>query len=633
MERLTIKWKLSLLAVIAAIGFTVLLTNNYFATETLIKFTNISRHTVQLEAEMLMLRRHEKDFIARKDTKYITKFEQSFSKTEHTIKQVEQELSSVGISNQRIEALRQVLLSYRDKFSLLVKQQRIIGLHSNDGLYGSLRSEVHIIENLLIERENDSSSTLEIHSLMRTILMMRRHEKDFMLRRDLKYVDKFNKQIDVFRNKLDSSTATNNFKQKAGAALSGYQLQFIQLVQAEQKFGLSSNLGVLGEMRNSIHQSETLLKSFSEFAIENIEQHMEKKKLHDIIVGIFLMLIIMLALIFIANGISKRITNLSQLMALAANSKDLTLRSQISGKDEISTMAKIYNNMMAEYDALMKEVKNSSLELAQASRDLKESSEHATAGVNRQLSESELVVSAMTQVSDSVAEVAFNASEAAMASSSVELGSSNGHQLVTENRKSFAELVTDIENSGAIIQDLSKESNNIEAMLNDIRSIADQTNLLALNAAIEAARAGEQGRGFAVVADEVRTLAQRSAESTLEIENIVNRLQSLATEAVTAMHLGKIQAEASVENTNNVELALSEIKNSSEAVNSMNRQIATAAQQQSGVVEEVNQSLLSIAEVARNTSQLSLTISASGEQLQHLSEQLGLRVLKFTLSN
>jgi len=633
LDRLNIKWKLALLAIVAVIGFLILTAYNYASTSTLMKFNNISRQTVQLKAEMLMLRRHEKDFIARKDLKYLAKFKQVFTKISLTLTQVEQQLLSVDIVNQHIPDLKRVLASYQSKFSLLVKQQQSVGLHAKDGLYGSLRNEVHQIENLLIEREKLSASSLEIHSLMRTMLMLRRHEKDFMLRRDISYVDKFNQRIEIMRNKLGNSEANSLFKENTLIALTNYQQQFIMLVQAEQKFGLTSNEGVLGEMRESIHQSEVLLKSFSQFAIENIEQHIAQKEFIDIVVGLCLILMIVLVLIVIANGISSRITTLSKLMILAENSKDLSLRANISGDDEISAMAKVYNDMMTEFDGLMMEVKSSSLELAQASKNLHVSSENTTAGVNRQLNDSELLVSAMTQVSDSVTEVAFNASEAANASSSAENTSYIGHQLVIENRISFAKLVQDIENSGSIIQSLSKESNNIEAMLNDIRSIADQTNLLALNAAIEAARAGEQGRGFAVVADEVRTLAQRSAGSTLEIENVVTRLQSLATKAVTSMQLGKIQAEDSVENTNKVELALTDIKNSSETVNNMNRQIAAAAEQQSTVVQEINRSLVSIAEVAKDTSDLSMTISVSSEQLQRLSDQLRQRVLKFNLSN
>jgi len=632
MDRLDIKWKLALLAIIAGMGFFILITYNYVATSTLMRLNNIHQQTVTLEAEMLMMRRHEKDFIARKNLKYLDKFEQAYTQITLTLDEVKQDLLSADISIKHIKELKIVLSSYEEKFAALVKQQQTIGLHSKDGLYGSLRAEVHQIENLLTERENSSGSSAEVHSLMRTMLMLRRHEKDFMLRRDMEYVDKFNQRTVVMANKLANSEVNYELQQKNNRALENYQQKFLQLVQAEQLFGLTSNQGLLGEMRGSIHQSEELLKGFNQFANKQIEQYTETKKWVDIGVGLCLIVVIMLALMVIANGISIRITNLTKLMTLAARSKNLSLRASISGNDEISAMANIYNGMMAEFDGLMTEVKNSSLELAQAANDLNRSNKHTTAGVNRQLNDSEQLVSAMTQVNDSVVEVAFNALEAAKASSVAEQASANGHQLVTENRRSFVKLVADIENSGEIIQALSKESNIIEAMLNDIRSIADQTNLLALNAAIEAARAGEQGRGFAVVADEVRTLAQRSSESALEIENVVTRLQSLAAEAVTAMRLGQNQAEDSVENTNNVELALGDIKNSSETVNSMNRQIATAAEQQSTVVQEINRNLISIAEVAKNTADLSLTISASSEQLQHLSDQLGLRVLKFTLS-
>ena len=468
MGSLSIKWKLSFLAILAGAGFVILIIYNYLATETLIKFNNISRHTVQIEADMLMLRRHEKDFIARKDLKYFKKFEKTYTKTANAINQVKKELLIVNLKSQYILDLSRGLNIYREKFFLLVKQQETVGLHAKDGLYGSLRSEVHQIENLIVEREKSSGSSFELHSLMRTMLMLRRHEKDFMLRRDIKYVDKFNSRIEIMRNKLMESDGDNGFRQKADVALNNYHQQFLDLVDGEKKFGLTSSQGITGEMRENIHQVEVLLKSFKQFAIENIEQHIHEKKLIDIVVGTCLIILVMLALVIIANGISRRVTDLSTLMTIAASSKNLSLRAIVSGQDEISDMAQTYNVMMSEFEALMSEVKISSLALAKASESIKETSLKTTSGVNQQLNDSEQVVSAMTQVSNSVAEVAFNAAEAAKASLSVEEASTSGHQLVKDNRKSFEKLVTDIETSGVIIQELSKESNNIEGMLNEM---------------------------------------------------------------------------------------------------------------------------------------------------------------------
>jgi len=632
MNHINIKWKLGLLAALAALGFASLITYNTIATSTLMKFNNISQQTIQLEKEMLTLRRHEKDFIARKDLKYLAKFDKTSVSMDSTLSNIEQALHEVDIEEKHTKELKNNIQSYKQQFATLVKQQQTIGLHAEDGLYGSLRSEVHQIESLLTKQEESLSLTTDVNSLMRTMLMLRRHEKDFMLRRNMKYVDKFDKRITIMQSKIDLSKLPNSFKQKAKAALENYNQQFLELVDGEKTFGLTSKEGIHGEMRNTIHQAEKTLKKFHQFSEENVEQYLKNKTIIDILVGLCLILITISSLILIARGISMRITGLSQLMTIAAKDKNLSLRAESSGHDEISSMAKIYNEMMSEFNMLMTEVKDSSLALAQAAKELKSSSEETQLGVNRQLNDGEQVVAAMTQVSTSVSEVANKASEAAIASSATDQASLKGQQLVIDNRQSFEKLVIEIEKSGDIITNLSTESNNIEAMLNDIRSNAEQTNLLALNAAIEAARAGEQGRGFAVVADEVRTLAQRAASSTLEIENVVTRLQSLADDAVITMNLGKTQAEESSKNTNNVELALNDIKQSTETIDHMNRDIATASEQQSVVAQDINQNLKSIVQVAHHTATLTDNISVSSEQLQKLSDQLAERVLLFKLS-
>ena len=632
MGHLNIKAKMGLLALLVAAGLIALIILNYLSLTSLSKLEEVRLEAAALKSDMLMLRRHEKDFIARKDLKYDEKFEKSFATMEEGILEVKGDMNSFNMDVEDITELQAVLLSYKGNFHALVEQQKVIGLNPKDGLYGALRDKVHQIEALITSYEKEHGVTRDTHSLMRTMLMLRRHEKDFMLRRDLKYVDKFNKRIKVLQQKLQASSLDSGFEAKASVALKGYQSNFLALVKAEEHFGLSSKEGILGDMRSTIHQSESLLDDLNTRIALFTEEQIQQEVMVNMVTGIVLATLIIGLLVAISRGITSRITSLSTVMSNASRDKDLSIRVTATGGDEIASMASIYNKMMEEFDGLMREVHTSSIDLSAASKQLKTSTTLTADGVNRQLIESEQVATAMNEMNATVAEVANNASQAAEASSVADEASNKGHQRVEENRNSFSQLAANIESSGTIIENLSDESNNIGAMLNVIRGIAEQTNLLALNAAIEAARAGEQGRGFAVVADEVRTLAQRSAQSTQEIEDVVNRLQKLAADAVAAMQQGKTQADESVENTSNVERALSDIKNAIETVNSMNIQIATAAEEQSNVSEEINRSVVSITDVARETSQLTETISAAGEQLQSLSDQLGERVSRFKLS-
>jgi methyl-accepting chemotaxis protein len=633
MGQLTIKHKMTLLAILSALGFITLISFNYMEINALNNLNGVSLQSASLNSQMLMLRRHEKDFIARKDLKYVEKYAKVMKHFNSTLTTLARNVTVLTLPDSDISKLRKIINNYNEQFLRLVEQQKTIGFHPKDGLYGSLRNEVHKIESLLKQQEQQTGASEQVHSLMRTMLMLRRHEKDFMLRRDAKYIDKFTQRSDIMRNKLTQAELEQDFRDNALQALEIYNEQFLALVSAEQTLGLDSKQGVLGAMRKIIHQSELLLKQFHQQIGVATTDNIQHKKMLSIFTGILLALIVMLMIISISKTITRRIRQLSNTMSDASKHKDLSTRVSLSGDDEIARMAKIYNEMMMEFDELMREIQASSLELGDVSNQLKASTEQTSKGVEQQLISSEHVVTSMNQVSATASEVSTNASQAAQASMEAEQAADIGHQLVVENGASFEKLADEIEKSRTIINRLSEESNNIDAMLNDIRGIADQTNLLALNAAIEAARAGEQGRGFAVVSDEVRVLAQRSAQSTQEIESVVSQLQVLAGQAVAAMQLGSIQAKQSIESTNTVKESLKNIKKSSETVNDMNAQIATVAEQQRVVAQEINLNVIAITDTAKETAKLTETVSASGIQVHTLSTQLGQRVLKFKLSS
>jgi methyl-accepting chemotaxis protein len=251
-----------------------------------------------------------------------------------------------------------------------------------------------------------------------------------------------------------------------------------------------------------------------------------------------------------------------------------------------------------------------------AANDRLISSEHAAV---------DQVSTAATEMSSAVHEVARNAQNAADAARSAETQSRDGAQVVGATIHAIRQLAQEVESASATIQTLEQETANIGAVLAVIKGIAEQTNLLALNAAIEAARAGEQGRGFAVVADEVRALAARTQDSTKDIQQMIERLQTGVQNAVKAMHSGSEKARDSVERAAGVDGALSATGDSVARINDMAAQIATACEEQSAVTEEIARNISDIRDLsneAAQTSEQSTQASARLSELSHGLEQL-----------
>ncbi|NNB42598.1 methyl-accepting chemotaxis protein [Pseudomonas chlororaphis] len=357
--------------------------------------------------------------------------------------------------------------------------------------------------------------------------------------------------------------------------------------------------------------------------IDDVQAEFRSQVVKASVVGIAIALIMALLVLLIARSIVRPLQETVHAMAnIASGESDLTRALDTHGQDEVTELARHFNGFTAKLRLVVSQLQVSASALAQSSADLGSNASQAQERSQQQSQQMELVATAINEVTYGVQDVAKNAEHAASEMRDAEAQARQGQVNIDGSLQQIDRLSATIDQAVEVIRTLAQESTQIGSVLEVIHSIAEQTNLLALNAAIEAARAGEQGRGFAVVADEVRLLAQRTQKSTAEIQSMIERLQGHSEAAVKVIGDSSRASQQTIEQAGLAGESLNAIGQALRNLNGLNASIASATLQQAHVVEDINQNVTQAAGLSHSTALAAEQSSAASLHLKELSEQL-----------
>lgn len=377
---------------------------------------------------------------------------------------------------------------------------------------------------------------------------------------------------------------------------------------------------------------QSLEENIRQISAENNENQAATSR--TIKVSILLQVILVIALgvgftFLLSKIIVTPLVSLRKTITTIQKNGDLTLRANISSKDEVGQLSKSFNIMIENLNSIVSNVRTQSEEVSTSASQLSSVTTTTAKGTHKQLKETTHLSNIIGQLSHAIEEIVDNANHASSSAEKTNDTALSGHSIVGKTVDNINQLTVDMEQASIVIEKVKTDSENIGTVLDVIKTIAEQTNLLALNAAIEAARAGEQGRGFAVVADEVRTLAQRTQDSTIEIENLVATLQTGAQNAVTVMTSSQEKVNTTASQAQQAGKSLDDIKTAIQDILTMNKSIASEAQLQIEATKNVRENINTITGISQQTAKGTEQTSVASDQLDSLGNELKSSISQF----
>ncbi|NVC92225.1 methyl-accepting chemotaxis protein [Vibrio natriegens] len=558
---MTIRQKLYFLGAIAILGIVTLLgTSSHFANQSN-ELNQAIKYLGDLEIRLLNLRRNEKDFLLRSDLKYLEKFNNNAD----LFLQVEEELAEI-LTDHDIPSSHQLkkdLLAYQRGFQTLASAYQQYGLSRESGLLGRY-------EPLLLDAKK-----LADHQQILALIH------------------------------FDNSIKAGQFEPNSLGGINAPELLKVakQLANQKQIVGVAYNKGLLGETRALSHAVETQFDTFSSM-IDSAATQREKSMTIIKQVITALVLIVLFVLIWqISRSINVRVSSLLTTIKTISESNDISIRSDLAGKDELFDISHHLNDLLEKLERLIQNTQEKSMQLTASTDNMHRELEGVMDQFHTQTDHAASMATAVQQMVATIGEISESTSVAVEGVHQAANNAEQGRTVVEATVTNIGQLSGILSNSQQSISSLNQHVDKIGGAVNIIQEIAEQTNLLALNAAIEAARAGEQGRGFAVVADEVRALASRTHQSTEEITRVVTDIQAQMSAVVSDIDQCNDQGQQTLSASEQLDASLQQIITDMHTIQGNSERIASAIEEQGIVMNQVSDSINELNVISENNMQ------------------------------